>query len=276
MAKDPPTNFPGKSTFVNPSKNAVLWRYLDFTKFISMLDGKSLYFSRADKLGDPFEASYAPANYRRLMDIKQFLYPQLLEGQNPEGASKVVAEFADAGLRQGTFVASLASKSCFVSCWHMNKYESAAMWKIYLKSDEGIAIRTTAKKLGASVEHHSDKVQITKVKYIDYQKETINASMIENMVAYKRKSFSYEKEVRAVIRKHPRMKHGDHIDEGVYSDEVWPAGIHVAANLDVLIQDVFVSPAMPTWFRNLIQKSLSKYGLNKEVHHSSLDRTPLK
>jgi hypothetical protein len=35
-----------------------VWRYMSLTKFVSMLDTKSLYFSRTDKLSDPFEGSY--------------------------------------------------------------------------------------------------------------------------------------------------------------------------------------------------------------------------
>lgn len=31
----------------------------------------------------------------------------------------------------------------YVSSWHMNEHESTAMWRLYLKSDEGLAIRTT-------------------------------------------------------------------------------------------------------------------------------------
>ncbi len=32
-----------------------IWRYMDFTKFVSMLHSESLFFCRADKLSDPFE-----------------------------------------------------------------------------------------------------------------------------------------------------------------------------------------------------------------------------
>ena len=45
-----------------PQDNAVLWRYMDFTKFVSLLDRRALYFSRADKLGDPFEGSLSHIN----------------------------------------------------------------------------------------------------------------------------------------------------------------------------------------------------------------------
>ena len=31
-----------------------LWRYMDFTKFVAMLKDESLFYCRADLLGDPF------------------------------------------------------------------------------------------------------------------------------------------------------------------------------------------------------------------------------
>ena len=42
--------------------NASVWRYLDFTKFVDMLERRQLFFARADKLGDPFEGSTSPLN----------------------------------------------------------------------------------------------------------------------------------------------------------------------------------------------------------------------
>ena len=31
-------------------------------------------------------------------------------------------------------------KSYYVNCWHLNGYESAAMWQLYSRNDEGIAL----------------------------------------------------------------------------------------------------------------------------------------
>ena len=40
-----------------PPADTILWRYMDFTKFVSLLEKRSLFFARADKLGDPFEGA---------------------------------------------------------------------------------------------------------------------------------------------------------------------------------------------------------------------------
>jgi hypothetical protein len=44
-----------------PPDDAVLWRYMDFTKFVSLLETSALFFCRPDQLGDPFEGSISPA-----------------------------------------------------------------------------------------------------------------------------------------------------------------------------------------------------------------------
>src|SRR5262249_52425574 len=38
------------------SEDSKVWRYLDFTKYVSMLEEGALWFSRADRLGDPFDS----------------------------------------------------------------------------------------------------------------------------------------------------------------------------------------------------------------------------
>ena len=41
--------------------DTVIWRYFDFPKFVSLLQSRALYFSRANLLGDPLEGSVTRA-----------------------------------------------------------------------------------------------------------------------------------------------------------------------------------------------------------------------
>jgi len=60
------------------NENATIWRYMDFTKFVSLLDRRELFFSRTDRLGDPFEGScprknlVARAEIYGSMDVGEF------------------------------------------------------------------------------------------------------------------------------------------------------------------------------------------------------------
>ena len=60
---------PNKS-FTTPfpveDENTTIWRYMDFTKFVSLLDKKKLFLCRADKLEDSFEGSLPLDNVESL------------------------------------------------------------------------------------------------------------------------------------------------------------------------------------------------------------------
>jgi len=43
-------------------ENAKIWRYLDFTKFVALLDWRALSFARVDELTDQFEGSLRKAD----------------------------------------------------------------------------------------------------------------------------------------------------------------------------------------------------------------------
>ena len=47
------------------NENVKIWRYMDFTKFLSILINKELYFRRSDMLkDDPFEGSLTQINVK--------------------------------------------------------------------------------------------------------------------------------------------------------------------------------------------------------------------
>ena len=45
-----------------PPIETKLWRYMDFAKFVSLLESRALFFVRADKLDDPFEGALSEVN----------------------------------------------------------------------------------------------------------------------------------------------------------------------------------------------------------------------
>ena len=44
-----------------PDPSISVWRYMDLAKLMWLLQRRALYFSRLDKLGDPFEGHYTKA-----------------------------------------------------------------------------------------------------------------------------------------------------------------------------------------------------------------------
>lgn len=49
--------YSAKPSFDVPDEHTTIWRYMDFTKFVSLLDKKTLYFTRSDKFDDKFEGA---------------------------------------------------------------------------------------------------------------------------------------------------------------------------------------------------------------------------
>src|SRR5574341_1555783 len=131
--------------------NARIWRYMDFTKFVSMLENQGLFFSRADLIGDPFEGSYTRVNIER----RKSTLPGITDDEKIEEFFRLLKE-------QRPYM--------LLNCWHMNDQESAAMWKLYTKTNESIAIQSRYNLLRSVL---PSKADIGVVHYIDYEKDFV-------------------------------------------------------------------------------------------------------
>jgi len=261
--------------FVQPENDDIpVWRYMDFTKFVSFVESQSLYFARADKFDDPFEGSLPKMNVvgretvqRRILSSPHF--PQ----EARETYLKQIASTGEINQYWRKFYA--------INCWHMNEHESAAMWKLYLKSNEGIAVQSTYRKLRESI-IDDEKVYLGKVKYIDYEKESIDHyygpnftnDFIFNMFApfvYKRKSFEHEREVRALIERLPTTS-GEQI--GHYQDTI-AHGVKIKVDVKRLVENIYIAPSAPDWLPSLVSTVAQRYGFMFQVVHSRLSEQPL-
>ena len=243
-----------ESPFCNPPPdNAVLWRYMDFTKFVSLLDKQALFFARADKLEDPFEG-YLP-------------------NINREAARRFFEGYPD---HLQTMLKSIKEGSRFmlINCWHENDHESAAMWKLYSKDDNGIAIKTNFDSFARSFTTTQD-IFIGKVSYIDYETDPLPHNSLLNVFLCKRKSFEHENEVRAIVQIPPP---GDQNEgrEGVIdlSQDICDVGNDYEVNLSLLIKEVIVSPYAPNWHLELIQSIAARYSSEAPVIKSRLGDPP--
>ncbi len=225
-----------------------VWRYMDFTKFVAMLETNSLYFCRADRLGDPFEGSYSRANEK--------LRPEVYKGKIPIEKLEEIAR-----------VFRMMPQWTFISSWHMNERESAAMWRLYTQSNESIAVQSTFAVLRDSL---PKDVFVGMVKYIDYDTEWVPEGNAFYPFLHKRMSFEHEKEVRAVLMRWPPAQEGKaHFDTP--SSEL---GVNVPVDLSQLIQRILVAPNVPSWFESLVAGVTQRYGLRSGVGRSRLEDAP--
>jgi hypothetical protein len=256
------------------SRIARIWRYMDLAKLLSLLEKSALFFVRVDKLAsvDPFEGYYTTVNIQadsvRFEDMPQ----EWRDGTNIKDA-ETFKFVIDSNRRTREFV-KMEREVTFVSSWYCQEHESAAMWNLYIKSQEGIAIESTYERLVNSFTQYVDfDIHVGMMKYIDYEREFIPIGNLLSPFMYKRKSFEHEHELRALIwtPQHGKNVLGDP-SKNKFRDT---AGIYVPVELKTLIGRVYLAPTAATWTLDLIRNVLKKYGVEAEVIQSDLASKPV-
>ncbi len=239
-----------KVDIFNPPKNAnaKIWRYMDFGKYVSLLETQLLYFVRVDRLDDHFEGTYGRANQR----MRPEMYKELYE-KDPDAFNRSVQHRDEVfrWLRQWTFI----------NCWHQNDCESAAMWRLYAETNQAIAIQSTYEKLRAQL---PSEVCIGMVEYKDYDAEWLPEGHTLFPFVHKRKSFVHEQELRAIAQLLPDGR--VNLKTQQWDEEKY----HHVALVD-LVEEVRVAPAAPAWFRDTVTAVTRHYGFKLYVRQSSLD-----
>jgi hypothetical protein len=244
------------ATITNPvfkqplNRDQKVWRYMDFAKYVDLLSRRALYFSRPEYFGDPFEGAFGPANL-------EFRKALAAGGNVPHD---VVEQLI--GMRRG------ARQWMFINCWHASDVESAAMWKIYSTSHAAIAIQSTYRRLASVL---PKRVNLGVVNYVDYDTEQIAELSVFAPFMHKRRSFSYENEVRGVIFTPPTLN-AQKLAKSVNTE----TGRLVKVNLQKLIERVYVAPTAPAWFLDLVTSVSARYDLaDVDVQRSKLDDSPV-
>ena len=238
-------NDSGQTLFEKPDSKTKIWRYMDFTKFVYMLEKSGLFFPNVDSFRDPYEGSYSRGNFK----MRSFVFSRS-KGENE--LQKQVEEIKE--LRP----------HININCWHINEFESAGMWKLYSQTNESICIQTTFGHLEKAL---PNEIKFGKVKYINYDKDWIPESDNYYPFIYKRLSFQHERELRAVFDSSEKNSDKDF--------EKTENGYWVNLSLKTLIQKIYVSPEADDWFVELVEKVKNKYNLNfKKVYKSPLNNEP--
>lgn len=240
MYKHHPT-FPLKS-----KDDEIIWRYMDFTKFVSLINSQSLFFSRADLLNDKFEGSYSKQNI--------IMRPELYK--DSPNIPRLMGDIHKNSL-----------KEIYINSWNISTVESAALWNLYAKSGYGIAVQSTIGRLKDCFKEANENIIISEVSYVDYDDFYIPEDNIYYPFFHKRKSFSHENEIRAIF-----SKFNDEKENGLPKET---KGIYVPINTKQLIKRVYLSPGAPGWFLELLDSVLKKYEFKFKVLQSDLDRDPV-
>jgi len=234
-----------------------LWRYMDFAKFLSILETRAIYFPRADTLGDPFEGAAGIVDRREQWNsfYRDFFRDAMMtapRGDAPTPSEDELVKYTE------RFIDSLAEMGArdrirsYVSCWHANDGESEALWRLYCPAPApGIAIETTAERLMEAFDYDPN-IKLGRVRYVDFQEAFAN---VQDRLFWKRKSLSHESEVRAVIAR---------------DQPAADIGLSIAADVEKLLVSVVPSPFAGDWLTALVEATVKRYGVTTKVARSEL------
>lgn len=228
-----------------PNDDQLLWRYIDFSKFLNLLESERLFLTRADKFEDTYEGYYPKDKSDNSLYLEK--------------------------LRQ----------VAYISCWHMNECESAAMWDLYAKRENGIALATTFKSLKTALAKSGDIevcggiVSYEKLSEINYSELKMqNKYFAEKIFITKRTSFEHEREFRLLLIDEAEVRSME-ADWRNYENGHWVYGREHEIDLGRLIKKVYISPFAKSYFVETVIKVLNKYedkvpGLSKMIVKSDL------
>lgn len=217
-----------------PDPETVVWKYLDLSKFLDLLLSHKLFMSRSDKFEDQYEGTFSEPTFEEM---------KKLSADNPE------------------FLAYYKThrEKVAVSSWHINEYESFAMWQIFTGNSEGLAICSTVGRLQKALKPESHYEQyIGEVNYIDYKKEYIPFDDAFFPFLFKRKSFQYEREIRIITDVTP---YGISLNDG----------LKISVDIHQLIDKIYIHPKSENWYKRLIIELLKRLDLDFTIEKSDLE-----
>lgn len=271
-------SYPGEG--IPPKK---LWRYFTLTKFLDLLQNKSIWFSRPQYFDDPHEFTMDISSQRQLLQWKLDSFAReynravesnrklyiakvepLIEGLPLEDDGKIKKSSIKLTNISKILLSSIRNdirkwqESFYISCWRYSTHDSVAIWNQYATLEEGIAIVVDLDELRKSFQKFGD-VRLAIVEYRDLS-NTMNVPMQMNPLTYKDIRFNSEEEARFYFRAEAgKLK-----------------GINVPIDLATVIKEIHLSPNSSILFKGIIQNLLHTYEIKVPLIESSLSNIPSK
>jgi hypothetical protein len=214
--------------------NTIVWKYLDLSKFLDLLMSQKLFMSRSDKFEDQYEGTFSEPTFEEI---------RKLSIDNPDFLNYYKSH----------------REKVAISSWHINEYESFAMWQIFTQNSEGLAIQSTIGRLQNALQPETNFDQhIGEVNYIDYKKEYIPFDDMFFPFLFKRKSFQYEREVRIIT---------DIAENNIKINE----GLKINIDINQLIEKIYIHPKSENWYKNLVIQLVKQLGFDFTIEKSDLE-----
>jgi hypothetical protein len=283
-----------------------VWRYMDFAKFISLLSRRQLFFCNLEVLAssDPHEGLLAHPNYRHrewhtVADLTPEEHKAIFGDTVWTGDAERIQFESQKNAREYWLKRRFYDrKTLLVNCWHLNRYESAAMWLQYTNGGQGVAITSSYERIIEAFADVGERIFCGLVRYLDWDTERVDDTFI--LPFSKRMSFRHESELRLVfwdlevqekvnalcqILSNHTMDHlyrriAGSINWSLVEREIddieYKRGFYISADLDKLIDQVYVAPTSPDWYLEIAKEICARFGLRRVPVRSDILSSPLR
>jgi len=168
-------NYPGQLEPVD--QDGAIWRFMNMKKFRDLMTTGELYFCRADLFKNDEREGLPPERYLpRLLGLNPLL---LRDRQTLNHHLGSLAQFRE---------------SFYISCWHLFRDETDAMWKEF--GADGVAICSRYSLLKSALDGLSDRAFLGLLRYGEQHLSGMN---LFSFIMTKRAVYKDEKEVRAML-----------------------------------------------------------------------------
>jgi hypothetical protein len=231
---------------------AIIWRFTSFKYLLEMIEKGEVYFPSARQFNDPWEGSLA--------------IPDSSLGQSTMDRS--VLHIVARGLEEQRFSRAFEQlcRLTKIHCWQIADEEIPAMWARYGREIATVAMRSTVgglmrglKDFRLQPQFGCEDVHVGAVRYIHFERERMQDRSASGRFFHKDVSFSYERELRAVVSLRSSEEFGVDVPE---------KGVMVPVDLKEVIDSVRVSPLAPNRLLTQLKEIVTAAGLPWDVDFS--------
>jgi hypothetical protein len=256
----------------------MIWRYLDFPRFISMLSTSYLWFAKAATFSDDPWEGFGRA---KTLPLEEDVLPKVVCRQTPDGnrTDLSVPQMLALCSQAAAGYVENAAEHLYINSWFAGTTESMALWEIYGSQGRGVALQSTTERYRKSaqfelppeqylfgrVTYHED-VEIAPELLKDFT-QTISLPgfglwpKVLDLAFHKRSSYSHENEWRAVIYQDSRPD---------------IRAIVEPFDLTQLIERILVGSRAEEFFVKAVVAITEKFSPQLSVRQSSLLHRPTK
>lgn len=223
-----------------PPDATPIWRYMRLRFLVDLLRTSALYCRRLDLM-------------------------HALEGQLPR--ADAAARDAGSRLLQPTVVIGETRKLFVVSCWHESHDESGRMWSCFAGGDDGVVVRSTVGQLRAAVRQTRRPVQIGRVRYLDFDVESMGDDDHRRLPWLKPRHLAFEREIRLVAFQQGRPDAS--IGGGPLAGLGFAEGLRLPIEPEELIAEIRVGPRTHAYTLRRARRAVEAAGLRSELAGAS-------